>query len=325
MRHADGFQTGHVHAVYDVPQKLRGFFHHRSQHGFGGFFVRRLGRGPEAHLAGLGIGGKGGILHPGDVIPHQLLHGAFPQAEGHDVMGDDHLAGKPPQIGKRPVFEHRPHLKGRAGQHQHMDAIGFKGAAGGCSHRVCENRAVLRELRLLAVVFRHGQVDVPGKVVPDRLQHILPQHQRLAKGLADGLLGEIVVGRPQAAGGEDDIRPFPGNLQRLTQPLRVVAHHSVPEHVDAYAAESLRDLLRVGVDNVAEKQLRAYGNDLSGMGHTRPLLSNENQGFTRTQVSPSSALATSPSMSSTDSAFTTSSSTGRVAGWRGVNTVQQSS
>ena len=38
-----------------------------------------------------------------------------------------------------------------------------------------------------------------------------------------------------------------------------------------------------------------------------------------------SALATSPSMSSTDSAFTTSPNTGRVAGCRGVNTVQQSS
>ena len=240
-------------------------------------------------------------------------------------MGHNDLLGKSPQIGDRPVLQHGPHFKGRTGQHQHIHTLCFKGAAGGGAHRIVEDHAIGGKLRLLAVVFRHGQVDVPGKVVPDRLQHILPQHQRLAKGLADGLLGEIVVGRPQAAGGEDDIRPFPGNLQRLTQPLRVVAHHSVPEHVDAYAAESLRDLLRVGVDNVAEKQLRAYGNDLSGMGHTRPLLSNENQGFTRTHVSPSSALATNPSISSTDSAFTTSSSTGRVAGWRGVNTVQQSS
>ena len=51
--------------------------------------------------------------------------------------------------------------------------------------------AVRREFRLLAVVLRHGQVHVPGKIRPDALQHILPQDQRLAEGLADSFIRQI--------------------------------------------------------------------------------------------------------------------------------------
>ena len=49
------------------------------------------------------------------------------------------------------------------------------------------------------------------------------------------------------------------------------------------------------------------------------------QGFTLIQLSPSNALDTKPSTSRAASAFRTSSKLGRVAGCRGVNTVQQSS
>ena len=65
------------------------------------------------------------------------------------------------------------------------------------------------------------------------LQHILPQDQRLAEGLADGLLGKIVIGGAKATGGEDDVRPLPGDVQRLPQPFRVVPYHGMPEHIDA--------------------------------------------------------------------------------------------
>ena len=49
------------------------------------------------------------------------------------------------------------------------------------------------------------------------------------------------------------------------------------------------------------------------------------QGFTLTQLSPSRALATSPSTSRAASALRTSSRSGLVAGCLGVKTVQQSS
>ncbi len=129
--------------------------------------------------------------------------------------------------------EHGLALVGRPRQHQHVDAVRFKGAAGGGAHRIVEDHAIRRQLRLLAVVFRHGQVDVPGKISPNILQNILPQDQRLAEGRADGLLGKIVIGGAQAAGGKDDVRPLPGDLQRLPQPFRVVPYHGMPEHIDA--------------------------------------------------------------------------------------------
>ena len=91
------------------------------------------------------------------------------------------------------------------------------------------------------------------------------QHQGLAKGLADGLLGQVVIGGPQAAGGDDDVRPLPGDVQSVFQALGVVAHHRVPEDVDADGGQGLGDVPGIGVDDVAEEQLRAHGDDLSGM------------------------------------------------------------
>ena len=147
-------------------------------------------------------------------------------------MGHNDLLGKSPQIGDRPALQHGPHFKGRTGQHQHVHPLRFKGAAGSGAHRIVEDHAIGGKLRLLAVIFRHGQVDVPGKISPNMLQHILPQDQRLAEGLADGLLGKIVIGGAKAASGEDDVRPLPGDVQRLPQPFRVVPYHGMPEHID---------------------------------------------------------------------------------------------
>ena len=163
------------------------------------------------------------------------------------------------------VPEHGQHLKGRPRQHEHMGALCLKGTAGGRSHRVVKNDAVRREFRLLAVVLRHGQVHVPGKIRPDALQHILPQHQRLAEGGADSLLCQIVIGGSKTAGGNDDVRPIAGNVQRGPEPLRVIAHHRVPEHVHAHGGQRPGNVPGIGVGDVAEKQLRANGNDLSRM------------------------------------------------------------
>ena len=55
------------------------------------------------------------------------------------------------------------------------------------------------------------------------------------------------------------------NPERLRQALGVVAHHRVPEDVDADGGQGLGDVPGIGVDDVAEEQLRAHGDDLSGM------------------------------------------------------------
>ena len=198
-------------------------------------------------------------------VPQQLLHRAFTQAEGHNVVGDDDLVGQRPEVGDHMALQHGQHLEGRTGQHQHMDAVGFKSAAGSGAHGIVEYSAALRQFRLLDVVLWHLPVGVPLKKGPDAIQNVLVEHQRLAEGLADGLLRQVIIGGPQAAGGDDDVRPLPGNVQSLLQPLGVISYHGVPEDIDSHGGKGLGDVSGIGVDDVAEEQLRAHGDQLGGV------------------------------------------------------------
>ena len=197
----------------------------------------------------------------------QLVHRALPHAEGHDIPGHNDLPGELSQIWLRMAAEHGLHLVGRAGKHQDMDAAALKGAAGSGAHRVIKHRAPLRKLRLPGVVLRHGYVE--GRLVkgPDILQNVPVEDQLLPKGLADSLLGEVVIGGAQAPGGNENIRPAAGNVQRLLQPPGVIAHNGVPKHVDPQGRQTFGNDLGVGVGDVAQKQFRAHGNDFSGMRH----------------------------------------------------------
>ena len=207
----------------------------------------------------------------------QLVHIGLSQAEGHDVVGDDDFPGKAPEIGLGAAAQHGHHLVGRAGEHQHMDAVGFEGTAGGGAHGIVEHHAPLREHSLLAVVVRHGGVKVFFVEVRDVREDLRVEHQRLAAGGADGLLGEVVVGGAQAAGGDEDVRPVPGGVHRLAQASGVVSHHCVPEDVDTQGTEALGEHLGIGVGDVAQEQLSAYGNDFSSVCHDkRPPVADTN-------------------------------------------------
>ena len=145
------------------------------------------------------------------------------------------------------------------------------------------------------------------------------EDQGLFKQVADGLLGQIVAGGAEAPGGDEDVRPGPGRLQGLPQPLGIVSHRGVPAHVDAQGGELLRQDLGIGVGDAAQQQLGADSDDLGGVSH------GDAHPLTRTQLSPARASATRASTSRAASARRTSSMSGRVAGCRGVKTVQQSS
>ena len=140
-------------------------------------------------------------------------------------------------------------------------------------------------------------------------------NQFLAEGLGDGHLGQVVAGGPQAAGGDEDIRPVAGDVHRLADPLRVVPHHGVIVDVDPQLGQPLGDHLGVGVGDVPQQQLGAHGDEFSGVAH----------GFSTTLSMPATAFSMRPSMSKAASASWISSRVGRVLGWRGVKTVQQSS
>ena len=146
-----------------------------------------------------------------------------------------------------------------------MDAVGLKSAAGCGAHRIVEYGTAIRQLRLLEVVGGHLHVDVFLEKDFQVVKNVLVQYQGLAEGFADSLLGQVVIGGAQAAGGDDDVGPLPGDVQSVFQALGVVAHDGVPEDVDADGGQGLGDVPGVGVDDVAEEQLRAHGDDFGSM------------------------------------------------------------
>ena len=91
--------------------------------------------------------------------------------------------------------------------------------------------------------------------------------QRDAEGFADGLLGEIVVGGAEAAGGDDDVGPPLGDGQGVLQPLGVVPHHGVVVDVDSQGAEPLGEHLGVRIGDVAQEQLGTHGDQFRIVAH----------------------------------------------------------
>ncbi len=260
-------QIRHIYPIDHVPQRLINHITHREQHGSGFRLCGSLGSGPETNLAGLGVGCQGGIGHKSHLFAEKFFYRTLTHSKCHNVKGNNHFMGQFPQIGLHMAAEHCLHLMRRAGKHQNMNAAAFEGTAGGRTYRIVKNRTALRQLRLLDVVFRHR--DMKGSLIkrPDVLQYVRVENQRFAECRANGLLGEIIIGRPQTAGGDNDIRSAAGNVQRFFQTLGVVTYDGVPEHVDSQGREALRNHLGIGIGNIAKKQLRAHGNELSGMGH----------------------------------------------------------
>ena len=236
------------------------------------------------------------------------------------------------------MFEHGAALIGGTGEHDDPDAVGLKGAARGGAPVVGEDGAALGQVGLLEVVVRHGTAGVePLEVIPDPLGGRLVIHQLLAKALGQHVLGQVVAGGSQAAGGDDDVGPALGHLHRRLQPLGIVPHHDVVVHVDAQGAQPLGEHLGVGVGDVAQEQFGAYCDEFCGMRHNkRPPKRREwpgedirnrrgAQGLTWIRSIFFTASSTRASMSRLASAASISPGRGRSRGWRGVNTVQQSS
>ena len=83
------------------------------------------------------------------------------------------------------------------------------------------------------------------------------QRHFLAENRRKGLLGQIVERRPEAAGGDDDVRTVARGLDDMAQTGRVVADNRLVKYVDAQLGKTLRDQLRIRVHDVAEQDLRS--------------------------------------------------------------------
>ena len=157
-------------------------------------------------------------------------------------------------------MQHGQELGRRAGQQDdQLAAFRRRGAARGRAHAVGKGVAAARQPGLLVLVLAHGPVT---EVFPQPAQTVRIFFQRQAQDAGHGLLGEVVVGGAQAAGGDDQVAALQGGAQAFFQAGGVVAHHAGMVQVDAQGGEGAGHMGGVRIDGVAEQKLGAHGNDL---------------------------------------------------------------
>jgi len=85
----------------------------------------------------------------------------------------------------------------------------------------------------------------------------------------DGVAGEIVVGRSETTAHDHCVGVVQGAAQHGFDATEVVADLHLHQRVDAVARKVLADPGAVGVDDLAEQQLRSDSDDVTT--HWRPL------------------------------------------------------
>ena len=182
----------------------------------------------------------------------------------HAVNADEPRRDAAARPGRQPVIdlpaEHIGHLVRRTGELNDDFTVLFDHAAGRGAACVGQNGAALGEHRLFAVIHRAGAPDF-DEVFSDRLPALGVKHHRQAQQLGGNLLAQIILCRPKAARGDDQIASGKRQRQRFAHSLRVIAHHLMVIHRDAEALQFAREHLRVTVGDLPHQQLRADGHN----------------------------------------------------------------
>ena len=118
-----------------------------------------------------------------------------------------------------------------AREHSHRHALHCKQAARGGTHGVMKYRAALGQECLPAVAIRHLPAENVFEIGFDFFHDVLVKLQLQAKGGADGLLGQVVIGGTQAADEDQQIATAPRNIRHLSQAPGIVAHCCMVEHI----------------------------------------------------------------------------------------------
>ena len=175
-------------------------------------------------------------LGQGDPLPLHLAH-----ALGDLRLGDAEHAQRVAVQGRRPSEQlaerlgrqrrrpHRLQLARRAGQDDDEAPVRGHHQTGRGADRVEGDRA-LGDHGLLAVGLAQRlrvEVEAPAELAQDRgdlLLDLLVEHHLAAGEAPDQLGGEVVGGRPEAAGGDDQVHPLPRHeAQRRPEVLGAVA------------------------------------------------------------------------------------------------------
>src|ERR1039458_4412506 len=241
-------------AVRGVEPLFQGFFHLPGQ-----FIDAVLGKGgaglgaDEGELNISGVGENGGFhvlvrgVDGGEKLVSLRLgnHGGAQGALSDETFGDGGT-----ETGKALVVKERPALAGRPGDEQDDLAIagkpGVKPLAGGTAVGVGKDGGALKNISLLEVVGGHGHARGSCAGMEGGDQGGVPT-EREREGLRDGLAGEGVLGRAEAAYDGQDVRAAKGDANGVDQVLATVAHNGLEVDGDAYLIELLSEIERVCV------------------------------------------------------------------------------
>ena len=213
------------------------------------------------HFAEFGVRRNGGfglleqILNP-------LLDGrlAFPRDAQH-TRADDRESCAVPQRRQHIILHHALHLVRHARHDEDGAAAMLDVDAGGRAAVVRDDVRAARHQRLLidcAGWDAAADLEEATDVVGDRL--VVREVETESGG--NGGDGEVVFGGSQAAGHQDDVGPRDRQPQSLLDARGVVADSLLKVDVDADLSQPLRQVGRVGVDDLAEEQLGTNGDDL---------------------------------------------------------------
>ena len=136
---------------------------------------------------------------------------------------------------------------------------------GRCADLLRDDRRALGDVGLAQVAVGHvtaTRVEHPRDHLDDRLV----AHEPHVHDLGDRLACDIVLGRAEAAAHDDGVTARQRGANGEHDALVVVADLGLEERVDARQRETLADPRRVGVDDLAEEQLGADGDDLTSHG-----------------------------------------------------------
>src|SRR5439155_7598967 len=132
--------------------------------------------------------------------------------------------------------------------------------AGRGAQRVGKRLRGWNERRLLDVPLWHRPI-AAREILAKLPLELWIKLQRLADRLRDRLARQVVLGRSQATGHDDDLAALQGAAEDLDDTRLGVAYLADPEHVDADRRQLLVQILGILIRDHAEQQLGADRNN----------------------------------------------------------------
>ncbi len=244
------------------PGNVANFGFDRADQILGRSLVRGFGGDPEFDFAPVGVGGDGGIgpiKEVGDLFSKRRFRDA-PEAEG---AADNHFGGPALglEVGDGGVLPHAFHFAGDAGEsHDHNVGLGRPDDAGSSADGVGEDGRALGDQGLFAVAVGEGAAPLGEfglDVGPDG--GLFDQGD--VEGLSDRRCGQVVGGRAESTGADDQVGAAGSLFEGGLEPIGVVADGALVVVGDAEVGELLGEVLGVSVEDVTEEEFGADADD----------------------------------------------------------------